>query len=246
MLTRTWPPRLLVLIALSLAALCPAIPATAQDDPFSIYLPLATKTAAPAPPPAPPPPGAEVAVRNLSGLYDLGDYILYGEVANALDVPIYNVELSVTYYDASGVELAAGEAAPVLHRIEASSTAPLHDIHFGAPAGIARVQVEVTGFDRTSLVDYRHLSILTTNQRLGAGGVVVSGVFRNDTGKRLNSIVLAASFREPGGKVVSVVYDYPVIGSLLPGRTYEYTIETFDDSLAGTTALVQGEGQIEP
>jgi hypothetical protein len=37
-----------------------------------------------------------------------------------------------------------------------------------------------------------------------------------------------------------------VIGSLLPGRTYEYTIETFDDSLAGTTALVQGEGQIEP
>jgi hypothetical protein len=245
MLIRAWPSRLLALIVLFLAAFGPTVPAAAQDDPFSIYLPLATKTAAPAPPPTPP-PGADVTVRNLSGYYDLGDYILYGEVANPLDVPIYNVELAVTYYDAVGAEIAAGEAAPVFHSIGALSTAPLHDIHFGAPAGIARVQVDVVGFDRTSLVDYSHLTILTTNQRLGGGGVVVSGAFRNDTGKRLNSVLLAASFRDANGKVVSVVYDYPVIGSLLPGRTYEYTVETFDDSLANTTALVQAEGQVEP
>ncbi len=245
MLTRTWLRSLFALIALCLAALSPAAPAAAQDDPFSIYLPLTTKTAAPAPPPTPP-PGAEVSVRNLSGYYDLGDYILYGEVANQLDTPIYNVDLSVTYYDAAGAEVAAGEAAPAFHHIEPRSTAPLHDIHFGAPGGITRIAVEVVSFDRTSLVDYRPLTVLTTNQRLGGGGVVVSGTFRNDTGKRLNSILLAASFRDPGGKVVSVVYDYPVIGSLLQGRTYEYTIETFDDTLEGTTALVQGEGQVEP
>jgi hypothetical protein len=41
-----------------------------------------------------------------------------------------------------------------------------------------------------------------------------------------------------------VVFDYPLIGALQPGVVMEYTVETFDDTLADTVATVQGEGAL--
>jgi hypothetical protein len=224
-----------------------AVPASthAQDTPHKIYLPLMAGAAAAAPPPAPP-PGEEVSARGVSGYYDLGDYILFGEVVNNSDQPVYNVELAVTYYDAGGKVLATDTAAASLSRVEPQGASPFRDPHFGAPAGIARVDVTVESYTEESLIDYRPLTILSTNQRTGAAGVVVTGTFRNDTPAPLSNVLLVASFRNSQGEVVSVLFDYPLIGDLQPGVTMEYTVETFDDTLADTTATIQGEGSIEP
>lgn len=224
-------------------ALPPAM--SAQDTPYKIYLPL-MGSSAPAVPPPPPPPGQEVSVRGVSGYYDLGDYLLMGEVVNESGDPIYNVELAITYYDAGGKVLATDTAAPSLTRIEPRGAAPFRDMHYGAPAGIARAEVTVEDSASGSLVDYRPLTILSTNQRTGAAGVVVTGTFRNDAPEPLSNVLLVSSFRNSRGEVVSVLYDYPLIGDLQPGVTMEYTVETFDDTLADATATVQGEGSIEP
>ena len=172
--------------------------------------------------------------------------MLMGEVVNNGAVPLYNVELAVVYRNAAGEIIATGEAAPSLDRIEPGATAPVRDIHFGAPEGIAQYTVSVEGWTTSSLVDYRSLTILRAEKRTGSFGVTVSGQVRNDSGKPLENILLVASFRNSGGDVVAVEYDYPVIGSLQPGQTVDYAIETFDDSLAEANVLVQGQGSIAP
>jgi hypothetical protein len=222
-------------------SLLSAGPAAGQDG--RNYLPLIVSPGAATPSPE---PGEEVTARNFSGYYDLGDYMLFGEVTNNLGVPIYDVELSIIYRDAAGNILATDEAAPSLVRIEPGSTAPVFDPHFGAPAGIAQYTITVENWSRTSLVDYRPLTILSTEKQNGVLGVTVSGQGRNDAGQPLANIMLVASFRDSSGKVVDVQYDYPIIGALQPGQTFDYTIETMDDTLAGDSVLVQGQGSIEP
>jgi hypothetical protein len=185
-----------------------------------------------------------VYAQGFSGAYDLGDYLLMGEVVNNSAKPIYDVDLAVTFYDAAGKVLATGQTAPNLSRIEPQGRAPFRYMHFGAPEGIAAVAVRAASWSDSSLIDYRPLTILSTVQRTGAAGVVVTGQFRNDAPKPLSNVLLVTSFRNSRGEVVSVVFDYPLIGALQPGVVMEYTVETFDDTLADTVATVQGEGAL--
>lgn len=195
---------------------------------------------------AQPPAAQRVVARGVTGYYDLGDYRVYGEVANNLDVPVYDVRLSVTFRNAAGKIVATGEAAPTLDRIEPRSTSPFADLQYGAPSGIVSRTVTVEGYSLKGPLNYQPVTILSAAKRSGILGEVVSGRGRNGATRPLSSIVLVASFRDRAGTVVSVVYDYPVLGSLQPGQEFEYTIETFDDSLADTRVLVQGQGRTGP
>lgn len=183
-----------------------------------------------------------VTVRGVTGNYDLGDYFITGEVVNGLDVPIYNVELEVVYRGAGGAELAREDAAAVLVRVEPGGTAPFADTRYAAPEGITAREVTVTKFSRQGL-DYRPLAISNVQSRAGITGAIVTGQARNDAGVPLNSIKLVTSFRNAAGEVTGVFFDYPVIGTMAPGQTVDFTVETMDDSVAGHRVTVQGEGQ---
>ncbi len=185
-----------------------------------------------------------VSVRGVTGNYDLGDYFITGEVVNGLDVPIYDVELEVVYRGAGGAELARDEAAAVLTRVEPGGTAPFANTHYGAPEGITAREVRVTKFARQGL-DYRPLAISGVQSRAGITGAVVTGQARNDAGVPLTSIKLVTSFRNAAGEVSGVYFDYPVIGTMAPGRTVDFTVETMDESVAGDRVLVQGEGRAQ-
>lgn len=182
-----------------------------------------------------------VSVRGVTGNYDLGDYFITGEVVNGLDVPIYDVELEVVYRGAGGVELAREDAAAVLTRVEPGGTAPFADTRYAAPEGITSREVRVTRFARQGL-DYRPLAISGVQSRAGITGAVVTGRARNDTGVPLTSIKLVTSFRNAAGEVSGVFFDYPVTGTMAPGQTVDFTVETMDDSVAGDRVSVQGEG----
>lgn len=187
-----------------------------------------------------------VGVRGVAGYYDLGDYFVTGEVVNGLDVPIYDVELEVVYRGAGGAELARDDAAAVLTRVEPGGAAPFADTHYAAPQGIEGRTVTVKRFSRESRLDYRPLAISGVQSRKGITGAIVTGQARNDAGVLLTSVKLVASFRNGAGEVTGVFFDYPVTGSMAPGRTVEFTIETMDDSVAGDSVVVQGEGHAGP
>lgn len=195
--------------------------------------------------PAPAADPGQARVRGVAGHYDLGDYFLTGEVVNGLDVPIYDVELDVGYRGAGGAVLASDEAAAVLTRVEPGGTAPFADTHYAAPQGIERAVVTVRRFSRDARLDYRPLAITGVQSRAGITGAVVTGQARNDAGVPLTSVKLVASFRNGAGEVTGVFFDYPVIGSLAPGQTVEFTIETLDDSVADDRVTVQGEGHAQ-
>lgn len=182
-----------------------------------------------------------VTVRGVTGSYDLGDYFITGEVVNGLDVPIYDVELEVVYRGAGGAELAREDAAAVLTRIEPGGTAPFADTRYAAPEGIQAREVTVTKFSRHGL-DYRPLAISGVQSRAGITGAVVTGQARNDAGVPLTSIKLVTSFRNAAGEVSGVYFDYPVTGTMAPGQTVHFTVETMDASVAGDRVAVQGEG----
>lgn len=184
---------------------------------------------------------SRVTVRGVTGSYDLGDYFITGEVVNGLDVPIYNVELEVVYRGAGGQELAREDAAVVLTRLEPGGTGPFVDTRYAAPEGIAVREVRVTRFARQGL-DYRPLAISNVQSRAGITGAVVTGQARNDAGVPLTSIKLVTSFRNAAGEVTGVFFDYPVTGTLAPGQTVDFTVETMDSSVAGDRMTVQGEG----
>jgi hypothetical protein len=226
----------------------------AASYPFTVYLPLAHGPQPPAPaptaPPAPTPttaPAGQIVARGFTGYYDLGDHFSFGEVINHLDVPIYNVELLITYRNAAGAVVATDEASAILERIEARSSSPIENIYFNAPSGITRIEGAITAWARTSSINYQPVTILSTEQTIGpgSGGPVLEGQGRNDTGQPMSRVLLVASFRDAAGNVVNVFYDYPVQSSLQPGQTFNYRIETLDSTLADTTGLVQGRGVIQ-
>jgi hypothetical protein len=228
---------MLVLALLGALSLSAALGAASQS---TVYLPLL------AVPPSPTPPSvAGVTAQNFSGYYDLGDYMLFGEVVNTLDVPVYDVELAITYRDAAGTIVATDQAAASLRRIEPGASAPFFNPYYSAPPGITQYTVTAT-WSLSLPVEWRPITILTTTKQVGSLGVIVSGTGRNDAGQAVSNVLLVASFRDAAGKVVDVQYDYPLIGALQPGQSFEYTIETFNDALADTAVLVQGQGSIEP
>lgn len=188
------------------------------------------------------PRSQEVIARNLSGTYDLGDYVVTGEIFNPLTVPAFDVEVELTFIDAAGKTLASSRAASVLHRIEPNATAPFVKTHYGAPAGVVRTIAKVTSYVRKPHVDYRALKIVSSALRRGITGAVVSGVLRNDSGRPLESVKLVTSFRDAKGLVIGVFFDYPVIGAMQPGATVEFNVETMDESMANARATVQAEG----
>lgn len=187
-----------------------------------------------------------IAVRGVTGQYDLGDYSVNGEVVNGLDAPIYDVELEVAYLGAGGAVLARDEAASVLSRVEPGAAVPFTKMHYGAPEGIQDHAVTVKRFSRQARLDYRPLAITGVRSRAGITGAVVTGQARNDAGVPLTSVKLVTSFRDAAGRVTGVYFDYPVTGAMAPDQTVNFTVETMDESVAGDSASVQGEGHAGP
>lgn len=174
------------------------------------------------------------------GYYDSGDYFVHGEVVNTLDQPIFGPEIEITFQDAQGNTIANGEGATALERIDPGQRAPIMDTHYTAPEGITQVTLKVRRW--SSKGTYKPITILESSARAGSFGTVVTGKGRNDTGGPVSGIKLVTTFKDKEGKVMGVHFDYPVNGSLPPGKTFDFTIETMDDAVNGAPHTVQGEG----
>lgn len=174
------------------------------------------------------------------GHYDSGDYFVHGEVVNTLDHPIFGPEIEITFQDAQGNTIANGEGATALERIDPGQRAPIMDTHYTAPEGIAQVTLKVRRWNTKG--SHKPITVLESSARAGSLGTVVTGKGRNDTGGPVSGIKLVTTFKDKDGKVMGVFFDYPVNGTLPPGKTFDFTIETMDDGVNGAAHTVQGEG----
>lgn len=181
-----------------------------------------------------------VTARTGAGHYDLGDYVIHGEVRNDTDAPIHDVQLEVTFQDADGRTIADGSAATAVSRIDPGMAAPVVKTHYAAPEGIVGATFKVVGW-RTS---GPHHAVRVGDVRAAEGrlGVIVTGRGRNETDRPLSNLKLVTAFRDAKGRVAGVAFDYPVNGTLRPGASFDFTVETFDSSVAGADVQVLAEG----
>lgn len=208
--------------------------------------------AADAPQPAPsgesvataPRPDPRITTRAGVGQYDLGDYIVYGEVRNGSDAPIHDVELTVSFHDASGEVVAESDAAPALARVDSGVSAPIMKTQYAAPEGIVRTSFRVSAWRGSGT--YHPLDVSGVRAQAGRLGMIVTGTGRNGSGHPLASPKLVAAFRDAQDRVVGVAFDYPVHGVLRQGAAFDFTIETFDGGLDGSRVQVLGEGTGRP
>lgn len=240
---------ILPLVLVMLISILGSAISRAATNRHTVFLPMIhAQASTPAPSPSPSPTGKVVARGFINtSYYDFGSYFIFGEVINNLDVPVYNVELMVTYRNAAGQIVAMDIAAPSLPRIEARSSSPFSDMLLGSnvPQDITQYTVEVKSWSTQDSLDFRPVTILSTRAYLGSSGVVtvVEGEGCNTTDKVLWGITLVISFRNSAGEVVEVAWEYPVSGGLQPGQTFKYTYEAADPDLAKYTARVQGYGR---
>ncbi len=245
------PSLILALVLVTLSSILGVAISRASTHQRTVFLPLIHVQPGTTPPPTstpPPTPEGEVVVRGFinTSYYDFGSYHAFGEVINNLDVPVYNVELTLTYRNAAGEIVAMDTAAPSLFRIEPRSSSPFYKPLLGrnVPQDITQYTVEVTSWETQDLLDFRPVMILSTNARAGSleDYVVVEGELRNTTEKVLWDILLVFSFRNSAGEVVWVSWDYPA-RALQPGQTIRYTYESAIPGLVGSTVRVQGYGR---
>ncbi|HSH82716.1 MAG TPA: FxLYD domain-containing protein [Herpetosiphonaceae bacterium] len=242
------PSLILALLLVTLSSILAVGISRASSHQRAVFLPVINaQRGAPPPATSTPPPTAEgeVVARGFvnTSYYDFGSYHAFGEVINNLDVPVFNVELTLTYRNASGEIVMMDTGAPALPLIEARSSSPFYKPLLGSnvPQDITQFSVEVTSWETQNWVDFRPITILSTNARIG-DSTVVEGEARNTTEKVLWSVFVAISFRNSAGEVVWVAWE-SVAPSLQPGQTMRYTYESFIPGLTGTTARVQGYGR---
>lgn len=242
-----YPKRLLNLFLLPtlLLVTLSSIPAVAirraAINQHAVFIPLVTSK--PSTPATPPPPAGEVVARGFinTSYYELGDHQMFGEVINNLDVPVYSVELIVTYRNAAGRIVAMDTASAALPRIEPNSSSPFTNRLSGinVPPDIKSLTVEVK--DWLTEGPYLPVTILSTKAYLGSGVItVVEGEARNPTDQVVWYPALVISFRNTAGEVVQIGYEYPVGGAVQPGETFKYKYESAFSELANYTAVVQG------
>ncbi len=235
---------ILALLLATLSSILGVAISRAAANQHAVFIPLVGfQSSTPPPPPA---PAGEVVARGFinTAYYESGSYQVFGEVVNNLDVPVYNVDLIVTYRNAAGQIVAMDTAAPSLPRIEPRSSSPFSKRLLGDNVlpDITQFTVEVESWQTEGFS--RPVTILSTKAYLGRSGVVtvVEGEGRNATEKVLWGITLVISFRNSAGEVAAVAWEYPVSGGLQPGQTFKYIYEAADPSLAKYTARVQGYG----
>lgn len=243
-----YPKRLLnsfllpTLLLVTLSSILAVASSRAATNRHAVFIPLVTSQ--PSTPATPPPPAGEVVARGFinTSYYELGSHQAFGEVINNLDVPVYSVELIVTYRNAAGQIVAMDNASPSLPRIEPNSSSPFSNRLSGinVPPDIKSLTVEVKHWSTQGI--YRPVTILSTKAYLGSSGViaVVEGEGRNTTDQVVWHPALVISFRNSAGEVVWIDYEYPVSGALQPGQTFKYKYESAFSDLANYNAVVQG------
>jgi len=199
------------------------------ETPSVAGTPLATETL--------PPPDSPLATASastdvrLQGVTDYqaptGIYYVLGEVVNTTGENLGSIEISVSFYDAGGQQLATGSTFSELSIVEAADTAPFK---LAVPPPVppfatyeAQVDYERTGEDLLRLEVLSHSAYTDENGRYHIAGQV-----RNPHSAAVKLPKIVATYYNAAGQVVRVEAVYGQVPSLQPDGVLPFEVVLAD------------------
>lgn len=238
---------LLVVIVVAMAAIGGL--AYAQSGPCNIppggtcrYLPISQYDPTPTPvPPTVTPAPPSVHVRSYRMVTkSTGSLYIYGEIENTTTRPAYLVKVTAKFYNAAGAFIATDYTYTFLDKTEVNRRNPFELILTNPPSGITRVDFSLSGYTSFYLA-YAPASVISQQTRDNYG-LEVFGEVRNDQGKQLKGIEVAATFYDAAGNVYFTDFTYADTSTLNPGETSVYSLHTSQKDLTGLNFEVQAQG----
>ncbi|MCX7617054.1 FxLYD domain-containing protein [Tepidiforma sp.] len=212
----------------------PPPPPPATPTPFA---PNATPTAAqPTPTPRPPtatptPAPSGLRLQGVNWYIDEDIDFLYvlGIVVNGLSTPVEFVEVSARFYSASGQLLATDWSFADVTIIPAGGSSSFGLILIDPPAGITRVEVDITDYDISRRTPITGLQVTVTNiYRDSLGWLHVVGTVRNTSSTSYRFVSLYAAFVDPLGRVIRRDVDVSTPSDLAPGQAGTFQMLLID------------------
>lgn len=163
---------------------------------------------------------------------DQGYFYVVGEVQNVGDVPVGNIQVNATFYDANATEIAVGSGYAKLETLLPARKAP-----FAITLYSGNLSLQVYSYNLSiasfSIVENKplDLEILSNSSSYEYPVFHVSGTIKNIGAKETTFVRVVATFYDENGKVVDALLNYSSPSSILPGET-----ASFETVISGTNA----------
>lgn len=232
----------------ALLMLALALPAHAQSDACTkahcIYLPILQRAEIVNRSPAPRP--GEVHVRSVRVRRPTAKSLnLVGEVLNPTASPVFFVELTARFFNASGQQIAEEDTTVDLPRIGPGGRSPFLIYLNNPPASLASYTITVSDSRSSTSLDYRDADVLSVATRDNFG-LEVYGELRNPYFRELRGVTVAVTFYDLAGNVVAVEDGFSKPLNIWPRARANYTIPTFERDLLFARMQVQAQGYLAP
>jgi hypothetical protein len=240
------PRTLFTCCALLLLALAP--PARAQEgaceEAYCIYLPALRQPEIVNRSPAP--TTSEVHVRNVQVRRPSPTTLnLVGELLNPTAAPVFFVELTARFFNASGHLITEESTNADLPRLGPGARSPFLIYLANPPAALASYTIAVSDGRQSTTLDYRDAEVISVETRDNFG-LEVYGQLRNPNSRELRGVTVAVTFYDSAGNVVEVEDGFSTPLNIPVGATASYAMPTFERNLSFARMHVQAQGYLAP
>jgi len=158
----------------------------------------------------------------------VGSLWCLGEVVNTTDVPLTNVRVRLTLYDAAGQSLAEAEADAAADLIPPGERAPFAFLFTSPPVGWASYRMTVVRGEAAGALDDLYVPIAVTEVTGQPAGrqFQVSGMAQNaSTDRAAGSLIIIVTTYDAQGLVTGFRQaELPLAGNLGPGVTVPFNL----------------------
>lgn len=232
-----------VLAAIFTVVVVLATAAQAQDR-SRVYLPQLAHPSGPTAVPPSPTPLDQVYVVDSRAFVDAesGIQFVVGEVVNSTATTVYATRVRIWLEDAGGQLLESDTVYTLISQLAPGERTGFLWAHYDPPAGVARAQARVSGWERDGGLDYRPITVVSAHATVD-DGVQVAGEIRNDQGVPLHDPKISITFYDAAGRVIDVAET--IQGEpLQPGATSSFTISTYRTT-AYSSMAIDAESYVE-
>jgi hypothetical protein len=143
-----------------------------------------------------------------------GSVTVLGDVVNETSRPVYAVQATVSYFNATGERLSTSVGQVFLRRIDPGQVSPFQDSVFDSEIAAEAVRYEVAlKWGNSSVIDYQNIQVVSAGLQTGTNLEVV-GEIANNQARPARGIVVVITFYGEGGRVVEAVSE-PLSGTVL-------------------------------
>jgi hypothetical protein len=210
--------------------------------PQFLITPLPSTTPLPTPTSTPTPDPGGIALVSARSFYRSGTLYVVGEARNERTAPVYFVQVSARFYDATGTLVATDYTYTFLQRLSPLQKSPFKLILSNPPDNVAKLSLAIS-YSNSSIFKRQDVSVLSTNTRNNFG-VEVFGEVENSQSYTVSSAEAYVTFYDEAQQVVDAQRAYISPSLLGANSTGVFSVKTFRTDLVYANFTVQAQGGI--